>query len=141
MKQTRVLLALLTVLFWVTLAWAEQTSNVMTVSAGDGKVNTTDPDCTSVGTWCGWINVVLPPGSQFDSASVAGSTDGQNFVNCPAVLNGPKYQYMDCTDIKIRFLNTKPDVVNTSSGVQVNWKMVNWNSHKAWGKLVVNYHQ
>ena len=94
-----------------------------------------------MGAWCGWINVVLPVESQFDSASVAGSTNGQNFASCPAVLNGARYQYMDCTNIKLRFLNTKPEIVSTSSGVQINWKMVNWNSHKVWGKLVVNYHQ
>jgi hypothetical protein len=37
MKLKRVLLAFLTVLCWITLAWADQTSNVMTVGAGDEK--------------------------------------------------------------------------------------------------------
>ena len=140
MRKKSVLWLGFALLLWIVPAWGAQASNVMTVSAGDGKVTTADPDCDSVGAWCGWINVILPPGSQYDSATVYASTDGQNFVECPRVLNGAKYQYMDCTSLHIRYLKIKPVIATTSAGVQVNWNMVNWNNHKVWGKLVVDYH-
>jgi len=135
----RTIAGCLALLLTAVMAWGTQAANVQSVSPGEGGTSDTDPDCSSAGTECGWITVVLPAGSQVDGVTAAASNDGQNFLDCPAVPHGAKYSYMDCTAMRVRYLNSQPQIVVTSSSVQVNWQLVNWNTHRVWGKLVVNY--
>lgn len=116
-------------------AWAAQAVSVESVPGGNGT-NNPNPDCTSDGVYCNWVNLVLPDGSQIDSVQVLASIDGQNFAPCKESSSG---SYMDCGK-GVRFLNSKPGIAPSTGGINVTWRMMNFTMHQEWGKLVVNYH-
>jgi len=128
-------LGLAVVIFGAALAWAAQAVSVEPVPGGSGT-NDPNPDCTTDGVYCNWVNVVIPDGSEIDGVQVFVSNDGQNFTPCSAAPSGT---YMDCGK-GVRFLNTKPGTAPGTGGINVTWRMMNATTHQQWGKLVVNYH-
>jgi len=135
MKLRSIVFACATPLLATMLAWAGQAVAVESVQGGNGTHNP-NPDCQTDGVYCNWVNVVVPEGSQIDSALVFASVDGENWTACTPSSSGA---FMDCGK-GVRFLNLKPSTAPSTGGLNVTWKMMNLNTHKEFGKLVVNYH-
>lgn len=123
------------VFFAATLVWAAQGVSVEAVPGGSGT-NNPNPDCSTDGVYCNWVNIVIPDGSEIDSTQVLASNDGETFTPCKAAPSGA---YMDCGK-GVRFLNSKPGIAPSTGGINVTWRMMNFTTHQEWGKLVVNYH-
>jgi hypothetical protein len=108
------------------------------VAVKGGGVTISDPKCTTSGANCTMIRIGLPAGAQYVGASVwAKNQDRVEWSPCPPHPAG----FMDCARYigYVRFLGSYPQLTTTSTGVEVQWEMINWATYPRDGMLVVDY--